>query len=198
MISHSLLVQFSHSVVSNFLWPLDCSTSGFPLHHQLPELTQPYIHWVSDAIQPSHPLLSPSPPAFSLSQHQGLFQWVSSSYQVPVYWSVSFSISPSKEYSGLIFFRTDWLDLLAVQGSLLAARHSQESSLPPQFRSISSWMLSFLHSPTLTFIHNYWKNHSFDCRTFVGKVMSLLFNVLFRLVIAFLLRNKCLLISHSI
>ena len=80
--------------------------SGFPVHHQLLEFTQIHVHQVSDAIQPSHPLSPPSPPTFNLSQHQGLFQRVSSSYQVAKkYWSFSFSISPSNEYSGLISFR---------------------------------------------------------------------------------------------
>ena len=82
--------------------PMDCSTPGFPIYHQLPELSQTHAHWVSDAIQTSHPLSSPSPPAFNLSQHQGLFKWVSSSHQVAKYWSFSFSISPSDEHSGLI------------------------------------------------------------------------------------------------
>jgi len=80
--------------------PLDCSTPGFPVHHQLPEFTQTHAHWVGEAIQPSHP----SPPAFSLSQHQSLFKWVNSSHLVVKYWSFSFIISPSKEYSGLISF----------------------------------------------------------------------------------------------
>ena len=80
--------------------PMDCSTPGFPVHHQLPELTQTHVHRVSDATQPSHPLSSPSPPTFNLSQHQGLFQWVSSLHQM-----ASFSISPSNEYSGVISFR---------------------------------------------------------------------------------------------
>ena len=92
--------------------PMDCSTPGLPVHHQLPEFTQTHVHWVGDAIQPSHPLSSPSPPAFNLSQHQGLFKWVSS---LPKYWSFSFSISPSNEYSGLISFRIHWFDLHAVQ-----------------------------------------------------------------------------------
>ena len=69
-------VQYSSSVMSNSLWPHDCSMPGLPVHHQLPEFTQTHVHWVGDAIQPSHPLSSPSPPAFNLSQHQGLFQWV--------------------------------------------------------------------------------------------------------------------------
>ena len=127
-------VQFS-SVAQACLtlcYPMDCSMPGFPVHHQLQELTQTHVHWVSDAIQPSHSLLSPSPPTFNLSQHQGLFQW----FQVlcirwPMYWSFSFSISPSNEYSGLIFFRIDWLDLLAVQGTLksLLQHHSSKASI---------------------------------------------------------------------
>ena len=106
----------------------------------------------------------------------------------PKYWSFSFSISPSSEYSGLISFRIDWLDLLAVQGD------SQQSS-PTQFKSINSSALSFLHRPTLASIHDYWKNHSLTRWTFIGKVMSLLFNMLSKLVVAFLQRSKYLLIS---
>ena len=86
--------------------PMDCSTPVFPVRHQLHELAQTHVHWVDDTIQPSHPLLSPSSPAFTLSQHGGLFQWVSSSHQVA--WSFSFNISPSNEYSGLHSFRSDW------------------------------------------------------------------------------------------
>ena len=107
-------VQFSHSVVSDSFLPHDCTMPGLPVHHQLPEHVQTHVHWVGDPIQPSHPLSSPSPPAFNLSQHQGIFQWVSSWNQVPKYWRFSFSINPSNEYSGLISFRTDWFDLLAV------------------------------------------------------------------------------------
>ena len=130
-------VQFSHSVVSNSLWPMDGSMPGFPVHHQLPELVQTCVHQVGDAIQPSHPLSSPSSPTFNLSQHQGLFQWVSSSHQMAKVLEFSFSISPSNEYSGLISFRIDWLDLLAVQGTL------KESSPTPQFKSINSSAPSF-------------------------------------------------------
>ena len=110
--------------------PMDCSTPGLPVHHQLPEFTQTHVHWVSDAIQPSHTLLSPSPPTFNLSQHQGLFQCVSFCIRWPKYWSFSFNISPSKEHSGLIFFR-DWLDLLAIQGTLksLLQHHSSKASI---------------------------------------------------------------------
>jgi len=97
--------------------PIDCSTPGLPVHHQLPEFTQTPVHWVSDAIQPSHPLSSPAP-ALNLSQHQGLFSESALCIRWPRYWSFSFNISPSNEYSGLISFRMDWLDLLAVQGTL--------------------------------------------------------------------------------
>ena len=116
--------QFSCSVMSDFD-PMDCSTPGFPVHHQLLEFAQTHVHWVDDAIQLSHSLSSPSPSAFNLSQHQGLFWWVSSLHQVASQ-SISFSISSSNEYSGLISFRTDWFDLLAVQGTLksLLQHHS--------------------------------------------------------------------------
>ena len=100
--------------------------------HYLPELAQTQVHWVSDAIQLSHPLSSPSPPVFNLSQHQGIFQWVGSSHQGPKYWSFSFSISPSSEYSGLmISFGIDWFDLLAVQGILkgLLQHHNSKASI---------------------------------------------------------------------
>ena len=97
--------------------PMGCSTKDFLVLHRLLELAQSQDHWVDDAIQPSHPL-SPASPALNLAQHQGLFQWVSSSHQVAKCWSFSFSISPSNEYSGLISFRIDWFDLLAVQGTL--------------------------------------------------------------------------------
>ena len=136
--------------------PMDCSTSGFPVHHQLPELTQTHVHRVGDIIQPSCPLSSLSPPAFNLSQHQHLFHWVNSSHKVPKCWSFSFSISPSNEYSGLFSFRIDWVWFPCNP------KDSQESSPTPQFNSINSSALSFLYSPTLTSIHDYWKSHSFD------------------------------------
>ena len=124
---------------------MDCSTPGFPVHHQLLELAQTHVHRVCDAIQLSHPLLSPSPPAFNLSQHQGLFK---ESVLCIRYWSFSFSISPSNEYSGLISLRIDWLDLLAVRGTLksLLQHHKLES--------INSSVLSLLYGPTLTSIHD--------------------------------------------
>ena len=135
---------------------MNCSTPGLPVHHQLLESTQTHYHCVGDAIQPSHPLSSPSPPALNLSQHQGLFSESALRIRWPMYWSFSFSISPSSEHSGLISFRMDWLDLLS------SPRDSQESSPTPQFKSINSSALSFLHSPTLTSIHDHRKNHSLD------------------------------------
>ena len=96
----------------------DCSTPGSPVLHHFLEFAQTHVHWFCDAIQPSHPLSPPSPPAFNLYQHQGLFQWVDSFHPWPKDWSFSFSISPSNEYSVLISFRIDWFDFLAVQGTL--------------------------------------------------------------------------------
>ena len=95
---------------------MDCNHPGFPVHHQLLELAQTHVHQVSDAIQPCYPLSPLSPPTLNLSQHQGLFQELVLCIRWPKYWSFSFSMSPSNEYSGLIFFRMDWLDILAVQG----------------------------------------------------------------------------------
>ena len=112
--------------------PMDCITPGFPVLHYLPEFTQIHVHWIGDAIQPSHPLLSPFPPNFNISWHQGLFKWVSSSHQVAkVLEFLSFNISPSNEYSGLVSFRMDSLDLLAVQGTLksLLQHHSSKASI---------------------------------------------------------------------
>ena len=132
--SDSMLLQFQFSSVTqscpNVCDHMDCSTPGLPVHHQLPEFTQSHVHWVGDPIQPSHPLSSPSPPAFSLSQHQGLFQWVGSSHQVATVLKFSFNISTYNEYSGLISLRTDWLDLLAVQRTLksLLQQHGWNAS----------------------------------------------------------------------
>ena len=112
--------------------PMDCSTPGFPVHHQLLELAQTHVHRVSDAIQPSHSLSSPSPPACDLSPCIRVFSKESVLHiRWPKYWSFSFSISPSNEYSGLISFRMDWLDLLAVQGTLksLFQHHSSKASI---------------------------------------------------------------------
>ena len=128
--------------------PVGCSTPGLPVHHQLPEFTQTHVRWVSDAIQPSHPLSSPSPPAFNLSQSQGLFQWVSSSHQVAKVLSFSFSISPFNEYSGLISFSMDWLDLLAIQGTLksLLQHHSSKASILQH----SAFFMTQLSHPYMT------------------------------------------------
>ena len=126
-------IQFSLVALSNptLCNPMGCRRPGFPVLHQLPELAQIHVHRVGDVIQPSHPLSSPYPPAFNFSQHQGLFQWVSSSIRWPKYWSFSFSISPSNEYSGLISFRMDWFDLLAVQGTLknFLQHHGSKASI---------------------------------------------------------------------
>ena len=111
--------------------PMDCIMPGFPVYHQLPELIQTHVHRVGDAIQPSYPLPSPSPAAFNLSQHQGLFQWVSSSSQVAKVMELQFQHENFYEYSGFISFRMDWLDLLAVQGTLksLFQHHSSNASI---------------------------------------------------------------------
>ena len=138
------------------LWdPMNHSTPGLPVHHQLPEFTQTHVHRVPDAIQPPHPLSSPSPPALNLSKHQGLFKWVSSLHQVAKVLEfqlqhLSFQWTP----------RTDLWDGLV--GSPCSPRDSQESSPTPQFKSINSSALSLFHSPTLTSIHDHTKNHSLD------------------------------------
>ena len=113
-------VRFS-SVTQSYLTlcnPMNRSTPGLPIHHQLPESTHTHVHRVGDAIQPSHPLSSPSPPAPNPSQHQGFSNESALHIRWPKYWSFSFNISPSNEYPGLISFRMDWVDLLAVQGTL--------------------------------------------------------------------------------
>ena len=169
--------------------PMNYSTPGFPVHHQLPELTQIHVHRVGYAIQPSHSLSSHFPPAFNLSQHQDLFRWVGSSHRWPKYWS--FSISPSNEYSGLISFKIDWLDLLAVQGTLRSflQHHSSKASILRH----SDFFLVQLSHPYMTT----GKTKSLTRQNIVGKVMSLLFNMPSRLVITFLPRSKCLLNSEK-
>ena len=164
------------------------STPGLPVPHQLPESTQTHVHRVNDAIQPSHPLLSPSP-ALNLSQHHGLFNESALRIRWPRYWSFSFNISPSNRKTGLISFRMDWLDLLVVQGTLksLLQHHSSKTSV--------LW-----HSPffIVQLTHPYMttgKTIALTRWTFAGKVMSLLFSMLSRLVITFLPRSKHLLIS---
>ena len=132
------------------------STPGLPVYHQLLESTQTHVHCVSDTIQPSHPLSSSSPPALNLSQHQGLFKWLSSPHQVAKV--LEFQL---QHQSFQWIFRTDFLQDGLV-GSPCSLRDSQESSPTPQFKSLSSSVLSFLFSPTFISIHDYWKNHSFD------------------------------------
>ena len=168
---------------------MDCCMPGFPVHHQLLELAQTHIHRVSDAIQPSHPLLSPFPPAFNLSQHQDLFQWVSSSHQVAKL--LEFQLQ-HQSFQGILRtnFLWDWLI-----GSPCSPRDSQESSPTPQFKTSILWCSAFF---TVELSHPYMatgKTIALTRWTFVGKVMSLLFNRLSRLFMVFLPRGKCLLIS---
>ena len=147
--------QFIHSVVSDSLRPHESQHAKPPCPSPTPEFTQTHVHQVGDAIQPSHPLLNPSPapipPSIRVFSNESPLhmRW-------PKYWSFSFSISPSKEIPELISFRTDWL------GSPCSPRGSQESSPTPQFKCINSLALSLLHSPTITSIHDHRKNHSLD------------------------------------
>ena len=184
-------VQFS-SVTQSCLTlcdPMNRSTPGLPVHHQLPEFTQTHVHLVGDAIQLSYPLstlglLPPIPPSIRVfsSESTLCMRW-------PKYWSFSFSISPSNEHPGLISFRMDWLDLLTVQGSLksLLQHHSSKASILRR----SGFFTVQLSHPYMTT----GKTIALTRWTFVGKVMSLLLNMLSRLVITFLPRRKCLLIS---
>ena len=133
---------------------MDCSIPGFPVHHQFLKPTQTHVHQVSDAIQLSHPLSSPSPPVLNLSQIRVFSSESALRIRWPKYWSFSFSISPFNEHSGLITFRMD--------GSPCCSRDFQKSSPIPQFKSINSLALSFLYSPTLTSIHDCWNNHKFN------------------------------------
>ena len=132
-VSSQILISQFNSVTqscSTLCDPMNQSTPGLPVHHQLPESTQTHAHWVGDAIQPSHPLSSPSP-ALNLSQHQGLSNESALRIKWPKYWSFSFNISPSNEHPELISFRMDWLDVLAVQGTLksLLQHHSSKASI---------------------------------------------------------------------
>ena len=165
-ILYQLSYQFSSvaQLCPTLFDPMDCSTPGFPVHHQLLELTQTHVHRVSNAIQPSHPLLSPSTPAFNLSQHQGLFNESVLLIRWPKYWSFSFNISPSNEHSGLISFRMDWLDLLAVQGTpkSLLQHHSSKASV----LQCSAFFTVQLSHPYMTT----GKTKALTGRTFVRKV----------------------------
>ena len=167
---------------------MDCSTPGFPVHHQLPELAQTHVHRVSDAIQPSHPLslllLLPSIfPTIRVFSNESVIR-----IRWPKYWSFSFSISPSNEYSGLISFMIDWFDLLAVQGILKnPLQHNSKASA--LWRS-AFFMVQLSHPYMIT-----GKTIALTRWIFVGKVMSLLFNILSRYVIAFFPRSKHLILS---
>ena len=158
---------------------MNCSTPGLPVHHQFPEFTQTHVHRVSDAIQPSHPLSSPPPPApippsIRVFSNESILRM-----RWPKYWCFSFSIIPSKEIPGLISFRMDWLDLLAVQGTLksLLHLHSSEASI----LQCSAFFTVQLSHPYMTT----GKTIALTRQTLVGKIMSLLLNILSRLVITF-------------
>ena len=146
------------------------SRPGFPVHHQLPEVAQTRVHCVGDAIQPSHPLSSPSLPAFNLYQHQGLFNESALCIRWPKYWS--FSTSPSNEYSGLIFIMIDWFDLLAVQGTFksLLQHHGSKAS----FFWCSAFFMVQLSHPSMTT----GKTIALTRQTYVSKVLSLICNML--------------------
>ena len=137
---------------------MDRSTSGLPVHHQLLEFTQTYVHSVGDAIQPPHPLSSPSPPTFNLSSIRVFSNESVLRIRWPQYWRFSFNISPSNDYSGLISFRMDWLDLLAVQGTLksLLEHHSSKASI----LQCSTFFIVQLSHPYVTTGKK--KNHSLD------------------------------------
>ena len=166
---------------------MKCSTPGFSVPHHLPEFAQVHVHWIGDAIQPSHPLSSRSPLALNLSQHQVLVHWVYSLHQVAK--MLEFQLQHQFfQWTFRIDFLWDWL-----VWSPCSPRDSQESSPALQFKSINSSVLSFLYSPALTSIHDY--RLALTRRTFVGKVMSLLFNMLSRLVITVLPKSKRRLIS---
>jgi len=179
MVDLSLIYKYQFSSVvqlcPTLCYPMDCSMPGFPVRHHHLKPTQTHVHEVSDAIQQSHPLPSTSPPAFNLSQHLGLFSKESLlRIRLPNYWRFTFSISPSNEYLGLIFFRMDWLDLLAVQGTLksLLQHHSSKASI----LWCSAFLIVQLSHPYMTA----GKTIALTRWTFVGKVMSLLFNMLSR------------------
>ena len=169
--SISLIIQFS-SVWSlsrvRLCDPMNRSMPGLPVHNQFPEFTQTHVHWVSDAIQPPHALSSPSPTATNPSQHHSIFQRINSSNEVakvlefqPQHHALQRNLRAYLLQNGLV-------------GSPCSPRDSQESSPTPQFKSINSLVLSFLHSPTLISIHDHWKNIALTRWTFVGQVMSLI------------------------
>ena len=167
---------------------MDCSTPGFPVHHQLPELAQTHVHQVGDAIQPYHSLLSPSLPAFSLSQHQGFS--IESVLQIrwPKYWNFNFSINPSNKYSGLISFMIDWSDVIAVQLILKNLLQHQ------------SWKALILQHSAIFIVHSHIHTWLLEKPYFwldgpLFAKLCLLFHMLSRMVIAFLPRSKHFVIS---
>ena len=186
--SSSDSVQFSRSVVSNSSQPHDRSMPGLPVHHQLVEFTQTHIHRACDAIQPSHPLSYPLPPAPNPSQHQSLFQCVNSSHQVAKVLEFQPQHHSLQRNPRADFLEMDWLDL-AVQGTLksLLQHHSSKASI---LQRSAFFTVQLSHPYTTT-----GKTIALTRRTFVSKVMSLLLNMLSRLVITFLPRSKHLLIS---
>ena len=150
------------------------SMPGLPVHHQLPEFTQIHVHWVGDAIQPSHPLCHPLLLPIMFPRSRGFSNESALRIRWSEYWSFSFNISPSNEHAGLISFRMDWLDLLAVQGTLksLLQHHSSKASI----LQLSAFFIVQLSHPYMT------TGKALTRQTFVGKVMSLLFNMLSRLI----------------
>ena len=169
---------------------MDCSTPGVPVHHQLPEFYQTHVHWVSDAIQPSHPLSSPSHPAFNLSQHQGLFQWVSSSYQVAKV--LEFQLQHQSFQRNIQDWfplgLTDWISLQSKGLSRVFSNTTVHKASILQHSAFLMVQLSHLYMTSD-------KTIALTIWTFVNKVMSLPFNMLSRFVKAFLPRSKCFLIS---
>ena len=166
---------------------MDCSMWDLPVCHQSPVFAQTHVHWTGDAIQPSHFLLFAPPPAFSLSQKQGISQWASSSHQVAKVLEFHIQHQCFQWIS-----RTDFL-YDGLVGSPCCPRDSQESSPTPQFKRINS--LTFFIVQFSHLYHDYWKTIALTRQTLVGKVISLLFNKLSRLIMTFLPRSKCLLIS---
>ena len=185
-----LLINTTYWINLKGIMLSEISMPGFPVHHQVLEFVQTHVHRVSNAIQLYHPLSLSSPPAFNLSQHLSLFlkesvlliRW-------PKYWSFSFSISPSNEHTGLISFRIDGVDLLSVQGTLKSLLEHQSSK--GSILQCSAFFIVQISYPYMAT----GKTIGLTRWTFVGKVMSLLFNMLSRLVITFLPRSKHPLIS---
>ena len=159
-ISNNLIINYNQSVSSvsqsclTLCDPMDCSMPGFPVHHQLLELAQTHVHRVSDAIQPSHPRSSPSPPAFNLSQNRVFSNESALCIRWPTYWSFSFNNSPSNEYLGLISFII--AGLISLQSKGFSRVFSNTTVQKHQFFGTQTSL-----RPILTSIHDYWKNHSF-------------------------------------